>query len=64
MTLKKATSLSCSFGLFGLSGFRLNECNQINRPIDQMDQTDRICLKQADQRSVCVATWFPSSLPG
>jgi hypothetical protein len=32
-------SLSCSFGLSGLSGFWLNETNQMNE-IDQMNQID------------------------
>jgi hypothetical protein len=60
--LKNFSCLSCSFSLFGLSGFWLNETNQMNQTnqinktnqINQMNQTDRACLGPADHRSSAV----------
>jgi len=41
----------------GLSRFWLNETNQIN-------QTDRTCLRRADPRRSAVPTWSFRSTPG
>jgi hypothetical protein len=39
--LKKSVSLSHSYGLFGLSGFWLNETNQMN----QINETNQIVYR-------------------
>jgi hypothetical protein len=61
-----SASLSCSFGLSGLSGFWLNETNQMNQinqikktnQINQMAQIDQACLRHAGHRCSTMPKWF------